>query len=356
MALGASIAVGGAVDDELASASWIEVCERMGQPTTYRIRYEVEIGSTDFDRLVDARLDAGSVLSVLVPGGSAGGSACLVKGPVGGQYIHFEHGGPRRSYVEVRGNDTAITLDREAQSKIWSDATDDVVVAAIVQGYGLIPDAPTKADGAHLEAKHVLVQRESDLSFVRRLARRNGFLFWITCDALGVETAHFKLPPVTGEPALTLTINQTTPALDALDLRWDVERPTRVAAVQLDLNTGEDLDGSTADTSLTALGDHDLAAITRDTRSRFLATPCDDAGALAARSRGALIESSWFIRATGETRLDRAGAPIRAHTVIALAGAGARHSGNYFVAGVRHTIDPDSHRMELELVRNAWGG
>jgi len=55
VALGAAIAVDGKVDDSLASASWVEVYERMGQPTTYRLRYEVEVGSGDFDTLIDAR-------------------------------------------------------------------------------------------------------------------------------------------------------------------------------------------------------------------------------------------------------------------------------------------------------------
>jgi phage protein D len=351
MTLGAAIAVGDAVDDSLAAASWVEVFERMGQPTTYRIRYEVEIGSSDFDRLVDARLDAGSMLSVLVPGRS--GNECLVKGPVGAQRIHFEHGGAG-SYVEVRGSDSAIKLDREAQSKIWSDVTDGQAVTSILGGYGLVPDVGA-TDGGHYENKHVLVQRESDLSFVRRLARRNGFLFWVTADALGIETGHFKQPPVDGAAAATLAINQTPPALEQLDLRWDVERPTRVVSLQLDLNTRQDIDGGRQDRPLSALGAQDLAAITGDVRSIFLAAPSDDAGDLKARSDGALVESSFFIRANGETRTDRTGGPLRAHTVIEIQGAGARHSGKYFVAGVRHTIDPDSHRMELELLRNAWG-
>lgn len=351
MALGAAIAVDGTVDEALAAASWVEVHERMGRPTAYRIRFEVEIGSSDFDRLVDARLDAGSTLSVLVPGRA--GNECLVKGPVGAQRIHFEHGGAG-SYVEVRGSDTAIKMDREAQSKIWADVTDSQAVMSILGSYGLTPDVGSTA-GGHYETKHVLVQRESDLAFVRRLARRNGFLFWVTADALGLETGHFQRPPVDGAAQVTLVINQQPPGLEQLDLRWDVERPTSVTGVQLDLNTLDDLDASKQGGPLTALGAHDLGAITGDTRSIFLAAPGDDAGDLQGRADGALIEAHFFIRASGETRLDRTGGPVRAHTVVEIQGAGTRHSGKYFVAGVRHTIDPTVHRMELELLRNAWG-
>ena len=230
MALGAAIAVDGTVDDGLAAASWIEVHERMGLPTSYRIRYEVEVGSRDLDRLVDARLDAGSVLSVLVPGRA--GNECLVKGPVGAQRIHFEHGG-KGSYVEVRGSDSAIKLDREARSKVWPDVTDSQAVSSILGSYGLVLDVAS-TDGGHYENKHALVQRESDLTFVRRLARRNGFLFWVTADAVGIETGHFKQAPVGGTATMKLLINQSPPALEQLDLRWDVERPTSVTSVQLD--------------------------------------------------------------------------------------------------------------------------
>jgi hypothetical protein len=125
---------------------------------------------------------------------------------------------------------------------------------------------------------------------------------------------------------------------------------------QLDLSSLEDIDGGKSDAPLSSLGDQDLAAITGDTRSIFLAAPVDDAGDLQARSSGALVDPYFFVKATGDTRLDLVGIPIRAHTVVELQGAGSRHSGNYFVGGVRHTIEADSYRMELELLRNAWGG
>ena len=69
-----------------------------------------------------------------------------------------------------------------------------------------------------------------------------------------------------------------------------------------------------------------------------------------------IIEASWFIRATCQTSLDRLASVVRAHSVVEIQGAGKRHSGKYFVSAVRHTIDPAMHRMDLELVRNAWGG
>lgn len=350
MGLGASIAVDGKVDDQLGGATWVEVHERAGEPSTFRIRYELDIGRGDVPLLVDPRIDAGSKLSVLVPSG--GTTYCLVKGPVHGQHIHLEHGGPG-SWVEVRGADSASAMDREARAAVWAEATDSDVVANIAQRHGLVPDVET-TQTRHSEKKHTLVQRESDLQFVHRLARRSGRLFWVSADARGIETAHFKRPSLGDPPAAKLEINQAAPKVQSLDITWDAERPTRIVAHQLDLNSKGDIDGGVDRSPLAALAKRDLAASTGDTRSAFLAAPADDVGDLRARAEGALIEALWFVRLTCEVRLDSLGALVRAPGVVELLGAGKRHSGRWFVAAVRHTIDPALHRMELDLARNAW--
>ena len=324
----------------------------MGAVTTYSLRYEVDISEGDMPMLVDERLDAGSELSILVPIEDT--THCLVKGPIHGQQIHIEHGGAD-SWVEVQGSDSLIVMDRKTQSVVWADVTDSDAVTSILRNYGYTPDVQSTPAG-HFEKKHTLVQRESDLGFVRRLARRNGFLFWVTCDAQGNETAHFKRPPLEGRADVKLVINLVSPSLQTLDISWDVERPTSIEGTQLDLNTKKNLEIAVKQTPQTILGDHSLSKITGDTRSVHLSAPADDAGDMRARGQGALIEADWFIHATCQTSLEFSGIPVRAHTIVELRGAGSRHSGKYFVAGVRHTIDATAHRMDLELVRNGWSG
>jgi phage protein D len=348
--LGIAIAVDGTPDDLLAGAAQVEVEERMGDTARFRLRFGLDIGDGDLPLLLDNRIGPGSELSVLVP--SNGTTHCLVKGPVHGQRIHLVHGGTG-STVEVWGSDGTVTMDREARSVVHADGTDSDAVTSVLGGYGFVADVdPTP--GRHLETKHALVQRESDLRFVRKLARRNGYLFWLTSDDHGVDTAHFKRPDLSGDPARTVRINLAAPNVDSLDLVWDVERPTSVEGAQLDANTKERLDGAVAGSPLEAMAGGDLASITGDTRSVFLAAPADDAGDLQARGEGALIEAGWFVRVRCATTLEGLGDVARAHTVAMVRGAGSRHSGRYFVAGVRHRIDPAGHRMDLDLVRNAW--
>lgn len=301
--------------------------------------------------LVDERIGPGSELAVIAP--IDGANNYLVKGPVTGQKIHLAHGGAG-SFVEVSGTDTTIAMDRETKTTLWSDITDSDAVTTILGQYGYTPDVDSTAAG-HYETKHTLVQRDTDLQFVQRLARRNGFLFWIDCDEMGIETAHFKRPPLDGDPAGDLIINLDSNSLEAVDINWDVERPTSVVAAQLDLNDKSDIDGAVAQSPLTSLNAEALSAIAADTRSIHIVAPVDDAGDLQSRGEGTLVEANWFIRATCQTTVNALNALVRAHTVINLRGAGTRFSGKYLVSGVRHEIDATAHRMDVELISNGWG-
>jgi hypothetical protein len=349
--LGATLAVRGRRDSELTEGATVAVTERMGTATSFRVRLELDVVDADIPLLTDGRVDPGSELSVLVPAG--GRTACLVKGPVRGQQILLREG-VAGSYVEVVGADSSVAMDREAKSAIWKSSDSDAV-RSILKPYGYASMDVEQTSTKHTEKKHVLVQRDSDLRFVRRLARRNGFLFWVDADVRGRETAHFKRPPLGERPAATLPVGARPPVLDGVDINWDVERPTSTSGSQLDLNTKNVIDGSVQATPQSALGSVPLNAIAKGTRSVHVAGPADDAGDLKSRGEGALVDSDFFIEARCRTTAAALGTVVRANTVVDLAGVGGRHSGTYLVQAVHHTIDAVAHQMEIELVRNGWG-
>jgi hypothetical protein len=350
MGLGVAIAnESGSTDTELAAASVVEVHERLGEPATFRLRYDMDVFDGDFPVLVDERLGPGTVLSILVP--VNGKTHCLVRGVVHAQQVHFEHGGAG-SWVEVQGADRLVEMDRESKSVAW-DGTASGAVTSILTDYSFTPDVET-TNPSYSDQTHQLVQRDSDLRFVRRLARRHGFHLWVTSDDKGVETAHFKPLPV-GESASTeLAVNVAPPSLGSLDLSWDVERPTSVEALQLDFAALSDISGA-AQIPLASLGSEALASIASDTRSLFIAAPVDDSADLVGRGEGALADANFFVRANCKTSIAQLGAVVRAHTVVNVRGLGSRHSGKYLVSSVIHTIDPTAHRMDVELLRNGWG-
>jgi len=352
MARGVAVRVNGTPDEMATGATAVQVNESVGQPTYFSLAFSLDTADGDFPLLKEGKLGPGSELSILASSGDA--SECLAKGPVYGQQFHFSHGGSGSS-LSVQGADSLIKLDRENKAVSWADLTDSSAVSAILSEAGLTPDVETTQAG-HFELKHTLIQRETDLSFIRRLARRNGFHFWLTCDEVGVETAHFKRPVLEGSPTCDLIINLADPKpnVTALDISWDVERPTSTDSSELDLNTKSDLSGTVQSSPLTALGGTALSAIAAEPRVAHVYAPVDDNGDLQARSEATLIEASFFVRATGSTTLSSLGKTLRSHTLVNLRGVGSRYSGAWFCAAVKHSIDASEHRMDFELIRNGW--
>ena len=347
------VALNGKSDEILNNANIIAVSQNLGQETSFRIEYAIDIEEDDLPRLVDKRFDPGSELAIFAFTNEE--TTCLVKGPIYGQKITIRRGGAG-SLMTVLGGDRSVVMDRQTKTTEWRDVTDSEVASAILSSYGFLTDIQ-KSPGGHFLAKHILVQRDSDLRFIRRLANRNGYHFWITWDETGKETAHFRAPSLDRDPliSLSITANQADmPGIDSLDIYWDVERPTGVVSAQLEQNAMESLDGNAEGSPLAVLGKQDLRSIAGELRTIHLHAPVDDSGDLQSRSRGLLIDSNWFLRANCETSVNVIGKVIQNHNLLEINGAGSRYSGIYYVAGVNHRIDGTEHIMALTLLRNGW--
>ena len=341
-------------DSELLAATSVEVTESLGLPARYALRFAVGPAGDDLTWLGDERLSPGSTLRIDVPG--PGSATCLVKGPVTGAQVHLVHGGSG-SMLEVIGGDTGVRMDRESKVEVHDGVTESEIVRNLLTGYSLVADVESRqGEPRYTTSGFPLVQRETDLRFVQRLARKRGASFWIDCDATsGVQTGHWKRVDLGAGSSHDLTINQDGSNLEALELRFDVERPVSVAAAQLDIGTLGKIDGKVQKTPRTVLGSKSLADITSDPHVLHLTAPSADAADLPARAEGALIEADLFVFCEGETTATALNGVLRAHSIVTLNGAGERHSGKYLVTKVRHTIDSAGHRMRFELARNGWG-
>lgn len=362
MGLDLLLKVDGVPNAELAKATRVEVTEEIGKTTFFSIHYPVDIEEGDMTMLGEEGIGPDSVVSILTP--VDGMLECLVQGPVSRQKIHLETAGSG-SAIEVHGGDSSLWLNQGVVFQKWLEGKDSQTVRTILasqrQGGQPIPLMDVKeTDTTRQESKHSLNQRQTPLNLIRQLARNNGFQFWITVDAWGVETAHFKPLPLKEEPEVTLIINGKDCNVERFDLDWDLARPTKVENIQVSLNNAQNILGVVEQSSIRALqpllGNRGLQQI----RGSGLAatvqirTPVDDAGDILARSRGVLMEADWFISAECRTSLHRLCRLLRTHTVVNVAMAGTRHSGKYLVQRVQHRIDETAHVMEIQLRRNAW--
>lgn len=353
MALGCSILPNGLPDPTLAQPPIVEVTEAVGAATTFSLFFDVGISDGDIALLSEDRLGPEAEIAIRVADGDD--SAVLVRGPVTRQRIFVTTGGDG-SQLEVIGGDVTIALAREAKVKVWPSTTDAAAISEILGAAAIDPgdvDLPTSV--THTDTKNALVQREPDLHLIRRLANRNGCWFWIDYDkTTGLPSAHVRRPPVDEAPAVELHLAGADRNIDDVVIEWDVERVVAADADNRDGFSATDQSCAVDRSPLSPLADKAFAEIVTKPRRARLSMPVDDAGDLITRSEAALIEQGWFVTAIVTARARRLRRVLRAGTVVALHGAGKRHSGNYLVERVVHRIDDDDHLMTATLVRNGW--
>lgn len=352
---------GSAADDNFYTVmSSLEVEENADLPGAIQLNLPVDRSDdADLAFVNDDRLKPFANLAVVAtPEG--GSDQCIFDGYVLSHKLHLQKG-TVASTLQVWGQDASWLMNLEEKLKEWVDVTDADVANAIFADYGISPSPANSEDDSpsHTEDGHSLVQRASDIQFLRSLARRNGKLCRVACaDTPGQRTGYFAKPKLDGDPVLTLTLNEPEAwTVDALDFEWDVTRPTAVKARQALFNDSDE-DGVSADTTdsgLSLLDARGLSDFSGQTMTVLLTAPVDDAQELSLRAQSLLREAGWFVRCHGEADLARLNAILRAGTVVQINGAGSLNSGKYYVWSVRHTITADSHKMKFVLVRNAVG-
>ena len=348
-------------DDELLAVMGpLEVEENADLPGAVQITVPVDSdGAGDLTFVNDPRFQPFvNVAVVATPDGQS--DQCIFDGYILSSKLRLQKG-TTGSTLQVWGQDATWLMNLQEKTREWVNVTDADVANAIFNNYGITPDDSNSDDDSpsHTEDGHTLMQRASDIQFLRTLARRNGKLCRVGCTGTpGQRTGYFSKPDVDGDPVATLDLSDPASwTVDSLDLEWDIARPSEVLAAQA-LFTDNDEDGvgvDQTDSGLSALEARDLPTFATQTMSVMLTAPVDDAGELTLRAQSVLREAGWFARCEGEADVSRLNAILRAGTVVQLNGAGSLNSGKYFVWSVRHTIDKESHRMKFVLLRNAVG-
>ena len=345
--------------DLYAAIASLEVEEHAELPGAIQLSVPVAPdGANDLTRVPDDAFRPFANLAVVVTI-EGGASECIFDGYVLSHKLHLDRG-TAASTLQVWGQDASWLMNLEDKVKEWADVTDAAVANAIFSDYGIAPAPDNTSDdsASHTESGHTLMQRASDIQFLRQLARRNGKLCRVAGGAAaGALIGTFAKPDLSAAPALTLTLNDPDKVMvSAFDFEWDVTRPTEVDARQaLFTDPGDGVAGDATDSGLPLLAERGLAELAGRPMKALLTTTVDDAGELQMRTTSLLREASFFVRCTGDVDLAALGAVLRVGAIVQLDGVGSLHSGKYLVWSVKHAITLDAYKMSFVLVRNAVG-
>jgi phage protein D len=260
-------------------------------------------------------------------------------------------------------------MSLEEKIATWPNLSDGDIATQILSGYGFVPDV-THTDPVHQENDVTVIQRGSDLAFLRRLARKNGFEVGVERDAQsGVTTGFFRQPALTGTPQKTLAVafgNATS--LTAFDVTVEGIQPLSVEVGQIDVKGKTAASGVGTSLALAAIGDRDLESLVSGTIDSLISpkeaagklwldtVPTSDATELTSVAQAVRDQAGWCVAARGEINSDVYQTVLRANRLVTVKGAGALYSGKYYVTRVVHRLGADGrYQQSFEARRNAVG-
>ena len=122
---------------------------------------------------------------------------------------------------------------------LWANLPDSFIATSIFGRHTLVPIVQPTAAPMLSEPEGSILQRGTDIRFLRRLAWRNGFDCYVQPEPLtGVDQAFFRPRQTLGAPQAVLNVamgDETN--VTGFRIRYDMTQPTSVVAANLDTTT-----------------------------------------------------------------------------------------------------------------------
>ncbi len=264
---------------------------------------------------------------------------------------------PGASMLHVYGRDISQLLDLEERSETYPNQADSLIVQRLLGQYPTLRLTPQVAstEDFPVETDRIPSQQGTDLSYIRNLAERNGFVFYIEpSPILGVNTAYWGRENRLGAPQPALAINQasesnldepmtfTFDALAATEPQVTIVEPT--TRLRIPIAVPVSLQPPLAAQAVQPL----RRTVPRGTAQLSLAQAL-------LRSQVASSGGEEVAGTRGEVDTVRYGHVLQARRLVRVVGAGRTNSGTYYVKRVTHRISRGQYKQSFELTREGRG-
>lgn len=288
---------------------------------------------------------------VVITAGLEGDAAQLITGYI--THLRPAFGvGLERCRLDIWGTDASVLMDRVDRLKEWPNKKDSDIAAEVFQSYGLTPRV-TATEVIHDEDISTIIQRETDIQLLRRLALRNGFECFVDGD-----TGYFRAPEADSPPQPVLAVlfggatNVNRFSLDANALT-----PSDVTMCQLDHASGDVLNATAKQGRQPSLGAKPAGGYLRAGMEpglvRIGRTVTTGNAEMSALCEGLFDQGAWFVTGQGEVAANEYGHILKPRSTVTIKGIGEAHSGVYYVTHVTHRFALDGYTQGFRVKRNA---
>jgi phage protein D len=254
--------------------------------------------------------------------------------------------------LEIWGMDQSVLMDRQERLYAWPNERDSAIAVKIFSQHGLLP-VVTDTEAQHDDKISTVIQRETDMQFLKRLALRNGFECYVE-GGIGF----FRPPRITADPQPVLAVHFGDDTnVNGFSLEVNALSPTNVTMFQVDRTNKKLLEETSSAGQQKALGAVRAAAVLPPAMipgqvyvSMNAATGKAEMDTLC---QELFHQAEWFVTAAGEIDGNRYHHVLKPHGTVTIKGVGATYSGVYYVTHVTHTFRPKGYTQFFRAKRNA---
>jgi hypothetical protein len=262
---------------------------------------------------------------------------------------------PGGSTLVVTGEDVSLKMDLEDKNKTYANQSDSAIVQTILgryAAYGLVPRVTSTQDTPQ-QTERVPTQQGTDLAFVKELARRNGFVFYVEPDKVLKNTAYWGLQNFTSppQPALSMNMGPNT-NVESLSFTFNALGPVtpRITIVEPSSRTAIPIPVPSA--LRPPLARRPTVSL-RQTLPRNTANLDSTQAALEALANSS--EAADAVTGSGQLDAVRYGRVLRARSLVDVRGVGATYDGRYYVKQVTHRLKRGEYKQSFSLSREGRG-
>lgn len=262
---------------------------------------------------------------------------------------------PGQTVLTVVAMDPTVLMNLEEKIRPWPDMSDSDIAGTIFGEYGFSTKV-SDTQPARSESELQVTQRGTDISFLEKLASRNGCEVYVETSPSGELIGHFHPPDLDERPQGVLTVNMAQETnVSAFSVRNDMLKPVTAKVTGLEADSLEGQPAESLSQSGKQLGSGTAVAADRPRVVLMSANGLSRSGELQTAAQSLVDRSGWAISADGELNTSTYGAILRAKRPVMVRGAGRELSGTYYVERVLHTFTSAGHVQRFTIKRNALG-
>jgi hypothetical protein len=268
---------------------------------------------------------------------------------------------PGTSRLTITGEDVSVMMDLEEKPVEHPAQNETMIVFKIIGTYAQYRFVPRVFPPALIDppipVERTPVQQETDLQYLQEMARRHGYVFYVSPGPAPLQNTAYWGPPVrVGIPQKALSMNMGPDTnVEQINFSNNALAPTLVSGSVQDRLSGQVMPIKIPLSTRIPLCSQPAWRQPHVRRKQFRRSGLTGAQAYAQAQGMTDASTDDVVTVNGELDALRYGDLLQPRGLVGLRGVGYSYDGIYYVKSVTHTIRKEKYNQRFTLTREGTG-